>query len=431
MSFIALHFNSSLLIFSLVVIWTPLNLSEYYSTLEFHYTRLDIINYWILLIILSITTLACIASGSCRNESLLIRIFLLNLFICIIILKVSHLVVFYILFELAALPILIIILGWGNQPEKVSASLYIFLYTVISSAPIISSFIFIILNSPGTSLLIFNLTQTVQRNSCFILISVLTSLGIIVKLPIFLVHNWLPKAHVEAPVFGSIILAGILLKLGAVALIRMNCYTFNIKVLRVFASISFIGLLAVSILVLAKTDIKQIVAYSSILHMAFPVVIFELSTSTRTITFVLALITHAFSSSGIFYIVFCFYSKVGSRRTILIKGSSLSSPRMIFFWLLIVVARLGGPPTVNLLVELIVILLSFHSFGAIIILILIPCVAICAFHLIIYASPTQNTPEVLNFCEQQSFCSNSNLICLSHSILVVACLLIVPVLLSL
>jgi NADH:ubiquinone oxidoreductase subunit 4 (subunit M) len=267
--------------------------------------------------------------------------------------------------------------------------------------------------------------------SRFIFLGLLISLGIIVKLPIFLVHNWLPKAHVEAPVFGSIILAGILLKLGAVGLIRVKHLTLNTPLFGLYSSISFVGLVIISILVLAKTDIKQIVAFRSILHIAFPIVIFELSTCSRNTVLVLALITHAFRSSGLFYLVFCFYSKAGSRSTIIIKGCRTNRPRVIFFWILLIVARLGGPPRINLLTELIVILQAFHSYGIAMVILLVPCVVICAFHLIMYASPVQNMPEFRNFSEAQAFSPNSTLIRGLHSLLTILCLANISVFLAL
>merc|ERR1712221_21876 len=138
-------------------------------------------------------------------------------------------ITFYILFELRLIPTLFMVFFFGYQPEKIQASIYLLIYTVLSSLPLLLLFI-----RSSRCLLYFG------AGSGFWLCLVMT-IGFMVKTPIYLVHVWLPKAHVEAPVAGSIVLAGVLLKLGSYGLIVFCPLVKRRRVLLIYLSLRILG----------------------------------------------------------------------------------------------------------------------------------------------------------------------------------------------
>jgi len=177
--------------------------------------------------------------------------------------------IFYFFFEVSLIPTLVLIMGWGYQPERIQAGVYFLFYTLTASLPLLLSLIYIYIRN--LSLYLMVLRPVSLGENLFSYIFVLSiSMAFLVKMPIFLTHLWLPKAHVEAPVSGSIILAGVLLKLGGFGLCRIigliNLYL--IKLRSYIIGLSLIGMIYVGFMCCRLNDIKALIAYSSVSHIA-------------------------------------------------------------------------------------------------------------------------------------------------------------------
>lgn len=257
-------------------------------------------------------------------------------------------------FELSLLPTIILILKWGSQPERLQATMYFILYTICASLPLIYILFQLYLNNISFTINPNYPINSITQMNYLICICIVTAF--LVKLPIWGVHLWLPKAHVEAPLRGSIILAGILLKLGGYGLLKFTELMYKTQSPRfnlIFA-INLWGAMLIGFVCISSIDIKVLIAYSSVIHINLLVLGVIRQSIIGIIGAILIIISHGIRSPGIFTIANRNYEKTKSRNILLNKSIRITQPNIIIIWFLLISANMAAPPSLNLAREILI-----------------------------------------------------------------------------
>nr|QHO05160.1 NADH dehydrogenase subunit 4 [Cheiracanthium triviale] len=294
---------------------------------------------------------------------------------------------FYIMFEIVLIPTLILITMQGAQAERLQASIYLVIYTITASLPLLAS---IIVMNNNLSFIIMN-TLMFKFNLIIFLM-----MAFLVKSPMYLTHLWLPKAHVEAPLEGSMILAAILLKLGGYGLIRFMplCIKNINKANYWIISISLIGASATSMNCIRQQDMKALIAYSSVAHMGFVLLgLFSFNSNGLTGA-IMMMVAHGLSSSALFFLVNDIYNKYHSRNIMMFKGLLIIFPNIIFWWSIFMAINISAPPTINTFSEILLmssmIMWSNHT----ILMIFIMSLAAASFSLSLFINLSHNNNKM-------------------------------------
>lgn len=287
----------------------------------------------------------------------LIEILLINFFL------VTNLLLFYIYFEAILIPMFLIILIWGSRKRKIHASYLFFFFTLVGSLFMILGILWLYLYIGELNIQI--LQYVILSKEHQLILWLLFFIAFAVKVPIYPVHGWLPEAHVEAPTGGSIILAGVLLKLGLYGMLRVLTVLFpiaNIYYTPLVLTLSFISVIFISIIILQQIDLKKIIAYSSIAHMNF-VVIGLFSNNIYGIEGgIFTMLSHGLISSMLFFCIGVLYDRYGERNLLYYNNIAQIMPYFSFFFFIGIIANLGMPGTSSFVGEFLLLLsLSFKS----------------------------------------------------------------------
>nr|NP_739668.1 NADH dehydrogenase subunit 4 [Cataetyx rubrirostris]BAC23212.1 NADH dehydrogenase subunit 4 [Cataetyx rubrirostris] len=339
--------------------WSTLNLFMATDPLS---TPLLVLTCWLLPLMI-LASQNHTAQKPANRQRVFITLLISLQFFLILAFSATEVIMFYVMFEATLIPTLIIITRWGNQTERLNAGTYFLFYTLAGSLPLLVALL-LLQNDTGTlSLLTLPYSETIQLSSyadklwwagCL--------LAFLVKMPLYGVHLWLPKAHVEAPIAGSMILAAVLLKLGGYGMMRMLIVLEPLTKELSYPFIIFAlwGVIMTGSICLRQTDLKSLIAYSSVSHMGLVAAAILIQTPWGFTGALILMIAHGLTSSALFCLANTNYERTHSRTMVLARGLQMVLPLMASWWFISSLANLALPPLPNLMGELMIITSLFN-----------------------------------------------------------------------
>ncbi|MFA7678701.1 MAG: NADH-quinone oxidoreductase subunit M [Pigmentiphaga sp.] len=325
----------------------------------FYHLGVDGISLWFVLLTAFITVIVVLAAWEVIQDRVAqyMAAFLILSGLMIGVFASLDGLLFYVFFEATLIPMYIIIGVWGG-PNRVYAAIKFFLYTLLGSLLTLVAFIYMWSSAGGTfdiltwHTLPFGMTEQV-------LLFLAMFMAFAVKVPMWPVHTWLPDAHVEAPTGGSVVLAAIMLKLGAYGFLRFSLPIVpdaSVVLAPIVIGLSLVAVIYIGLVALVQEDMKKLVAYSSIAHMGFVTLGFFIFNTAGVEGAIVQMVSHGFVSAAMFLCIGVLYDRVHSRQIADYGGVINTMPKFATLFVFFAMANSGLPATSGFVGEFYVIL---------------------------------------------------------------------------
>ncbi len=336
-----------------------------------YYLGIDGISLWFILLTSFLTLLVVISSW--RNvqvrQAQYLAAFLVMDGLMIGVFCALDAILFYVFWEAMLIPMFLIIGIWGG-PRRVYATIKFFLYTFLGSVLMLVAFLYLYFHS-GDSFDLLTFMKTPLSAAAQIWIFLAFLIAFAVKIPMWPVHTWLPDAHVEAPTGGSVILAAVMLKMGAYGFLRLSLPITpdaSHQLAWLMIALSLIAIVYIALIAIVQQDMKKLIAYSSIAHMGFVTLGFFVFTQTAMEGAIMQMLSHGFVSAAMFLCVGVLYDRMHTRDIHAYGGVANVMPIFASLMMLFAMGNVGLPGTSGFVGEFMVVLGTYgpHPWAAII-----------------------------------------------------------------